>query len=96
MTTFSVTQVRARLRAVLDLVKDGHEVVLTQNGEPVAVILHPTKLKARRDMPTWGAAAARLDRLREARHARPERGAGLDPERAEQLVAEVRRARDER
>jgi prevent-host-death family protein len=95
MTTMSVTTARAQLRAILERVKEGDEVILTQNGEPVAVIVHPTRLRARRAGSSWDAASVRLDHLREARRHRPERGAGLDAARAEQLVAEVRGARDE-
>lgn len=95
MTTISVTEVRARLRAVLDLVKNGDEVVITQNGDPVAVLVHPSRLRARRAGPALDAAAARLERLHAARSRRPARGVGLAPERAQQLVDDVRWDRDE-
>lgn len=92
----SVSQVRKELRAVLDRVKQGDEVVLTQNGQAVAVLVQPERLRARRANRSWDAAAERLDRLRDARARRAGRGAGLAPGRAEELADEVRRARDER
>jgi prevent-host-death family protein len=92
----SVSEVRSQLRAVLDRVKQGDEVVLTQNGQAVAVLVHPARLRARRAGRSWDAATERLDRMRDARRRRPGRGAGLAPGRAEELADEVRRARDER
>lgn len=94
MTTLSVSEARAGLRAMLERVKRGDEVVITQNGEPVAVVVHPTRLLARRATHAWDAAAARLDGLRDARTRRYGRGVGLHPERAEQLAVDVRRDRD--
>ncbi len=91
----SVSEIRAELRAVLERVKHGDEVVITQNGDPVAVVVHPTRLKARRAGHTWDAAATRLERLRDARTTRPERGVGLQPGVAEQLTDDIRRDRDE-
>jgi prevent-host-death family protein len=95
MRTLTVSQVRANLRSALERVKNGEEIVLTQNGEAVAVLVHPSQLRARRPSPLLDAAAGRLEELQEARRRRPERGPGINATRAEQLVAELRRARDE-
>lgn len=94
MTTYTVTEARANLRSILDGVKGGDEVVLTQHGEAVAVIVHPSQLSARRS-PAVKAAAAWLHRLEDTSRRRPERGAGLSALRADQLVAELRERRDE-
>jgi prevent-host-death family protein len=94
--TITVSQARANLRAVLDRVKSGEEVVLTQNGEPVAVLVHPSQLGARRASPLLAASEDRLEQLREARDRKPDRGAGLSAARARRLVADIRAARDHR
>lgn len=96
MTTIGVSEARAQLRTLLERVKRGEEIVLTQNGQPVAVLVNPKQLRVRRAGPTLDAATARRERLAAARRERPDRGAGLHRTRAEQLVADVREARDQR
>jgi prevent-host-death family protein len=94
MTTVTVSHARAHLRSVLRQVQEGEEVVLTQSGQPIAVLLHPSQLRVRRQSPILGAGADRLELLRQARQIRPERGHGLSETHAEALVEEVRRGRD--
>lgn len=77
VTTIPVSRARASLREVLERVKQGDEVVLTQHGEPVAVLVHPAQLRARHAAPSLEAASRRLEGLEEARERRPDRGPGL-------------------
>ena len=91
MITVAVSKARSELRALLERVKAGDEVVLTQHGEPVAVLLHPSQLRARRASPRLDRAAKRLEELRSAPSPRR---AGIGPARAEELAAEVRADRD--
>lgn len=47
MTTTSLAQVKAQLSAFVDSVHGTHErVVITRNGEPVAVLIAPDDLEA--------------------------------------------------
>lgn len=94
MATIGVTELRANLRDVLDRVKRGEEVIVTQNDEAVAALLHPSKLRMRLRTPNTEAADALLERLREAVRDRPDRGVGLTSERAEAMAADLRSERD--
>lgn len=95
-TTMTVSEARAALPRVLDRVIAGEEVTITRHGQPVAVIVRPDALRARRADAALAAAAmvrAALDR-----------GAKTDlrtlptmtEERADALVAEVRSSRSSR
>ena len=95
MATLTVSEARAHLRSLLERVKDGEEIVLTQYGQAVAVLIHPSRLRDRRASAVLDAAARRLEELRAARR-HPDRGQGLSAARAEELVTEVRAARDRR
>ena len=94
MTTVTVSHARAHLRSVLQQVEEGAEVTLIQHGKPIAILLHPSQLRARRQSPILEAAANRLERLRRTRQTRPERGQGLSETQAEALIEEVRHGRD--
>lgn len=94
MATIGVTELRANLRDVLDRVKRGEEVIVTQNDEAVAALMHPSKLRMRVRTPNTEAADALLERLREAVRDRPDRGVGLTSERAEAMAADLRSERD--
>jgi len=94
MTSLSVSQARAELPALLSRVANGEEVTITRHGQPVAVLVRPEALRSRRAEPAL-AAATRLDRmLSAAREAPALPGAGITGARAEELVREVRAARD--
>ncbi len=43
-----VTQARAELPRILEMIEDGDEVTLTRHGQPVAVIVRPDTLRTRR------------------------------------------------
>ena len=88
----SVTEARAALLSLLQRVNDGEEVTITRHGRPVAVVVRPDLLRARRSTAAVEE-AHRLHRLLEEVRARP-RPAELSGERAEELVAGVRADRD--
>ena len=48
MSSMSVTEARAALPDVLDRVIAGEEVTITRHGQPVAVIVRPDTMRARR------------------------------------------------
>jgi prevent-host-death family protein len=47
-TTMTVSEARAALPQILDRILAGEEVTLTRHGQPVAVVVRPDTLRARR------------------------------------------------
>ena len=92
-TTVTASAARSSLPEILDRVRDGEEVTITRHGIPVAVVVRPDALRARRA----DAALAAADRLREVLtegRARPLDAAPLvDAARGDELVADVRASR---
>jgi len=96
MTTISVTEARASLPDIIDRVAAGDEVTITRHGQPVAVILRPDAVRARRSSPVFEQAAELHEALKRARHEPiPPRGV-ISVERAEELIKEIRAGRDSR
>jgi prevent-host-death family protein len=91
--TMTVTEARARMREALERVKAGEEVELSQNGQVIAVLVHPDKLRPRVRTANTVAAEALLHSLERTRNQRVT--ASLSAESAQDLVSEVRRQRDE-
>ena len=96
MTSMTVSEARAALPELLSRVEDGEEVTITRHGRPVAVLIRPDALRARRA----GAALDDANRVHEllteaAATALPE-GSGLTEQRAEELIREIRAGRDAR
>jgi prevent-host-death family protein len=91
--TMTVSEARAALPRILDRVLAGEEVTITRHGTPVAVVVRPDTLRARRADEALAAAAtvrAVLDRNRTSRlSSRPR----LSEARAQARAAEVRAAR---
>ena len=88
----TISEARAALPDVVRRVGAGEEVTITRHGQPVAVVVRPDALRARRaDALLAGAAAVRdeIDRGRRSRLAVPT----ITADRAEELVAGVRRDR---
>jgi antitoxin (DNA-binding transcriptional repressor) of toxin-antitoxin stability system len=95
MDALSVSEARAALPTILDRVAAGAEVTITRHGHPVAVIVRPDALRARRADAVMAAARGVQAALETGRRtARP--ATGLSVQRAEELVAEVRAAREGR
>jgi antitoxin (DNA-binding transcriptional repressor) of toxin-antitoxin stability system len=92
----SISEARAALPRVVDLVIAGHEITLTRHGKPVAVIVRPDALRARRAEAAFAAAAEIRAMLEKARHTKLDDAPGLTNEQAEALIAEIRADRDGR
>jgi antitoxin (DNA-binding transcriptional repressor) of toxin-antitoxin stability system len=93
MTQLSVSEARATLPEVLDRVERGEEVTITRYGRPVAVLLRPDAVRARR-------AEQAIDRAHEvaalvsAARERPLPAPAVSAERAQAWVDAVRSDRD--
>ena len=94
MSTMSASEARAALPELLDRVAAGDEVTITRHGRPVAVVVRPDALRARRA----GAAMAGAAMIREAvaagRASRLPSAGGVSETRAEEMIAEVRAGRE--
>lgn len=95
-TTMTVSEARAALPQVLDQVLAGDEVTITRHGTPVAVVVRPESLAARRAGTAFAAAATVRDVLERGRQAELAARPTIGARRAEALVAEVRAARSRR
>ena len=96
MTSITVSEARAGLPELLSRVDSGEEITITRHGRPVAVLVRPDVLRARRA----GAVLDDADRIHElltqAAAADLPAGPGLTAQRAEELIAEIRAGRDGR
>lgn len=94
MTTFTVTEARAKLPAIIDMVIDGQQVEITRHGRPVAVLIDPVRLRQRRLTPAVREAAWLAEVRQAAAEGRLSPGDGLAPGRADEMVAAIRADRD--
>ncbi len=89
----SVSDARAALPEILDRVQAGEEVTITRHGKPVAIVVRPDTLRARRA----DQALARAERLRQllgdGRARRLSASPALSEARAEELLADLRASR---
>lgn len=93
MTTLPLADVKARLSAVLDDVRDTHErVVITRNGRPEAVILSVSDLAALEETLDLLSTPGALEEIRAA-EAEIARGEAVGAEELRRLMDE--RARSE-
>lgn len=91
----SVSEARAALPRVLDLVIGGEEITITRHGQPVAVVVRPDALRARRAGDLLDDADA-LHQLLASHRRRPLPEHGIDEARAQELLAELGRSRQAR
>jgi prevent-host-death family protein len=94
--TMTVSKARAALPQILERVLAGEEVTITRHGEPVAVIVRPDTLRARRASERIGDADRVRELLVSSRRARLHRRPTLSEQRAEALLADVRSMRSSR
>jgi prevent-host-death family protein len=95
MSTMSASQARATLPELLDRVAAGDEVTITRHGHPVAVLVRPDALRARRAQAAIEGAALVHDALAAGRAAALSSAAGgVSAARAEELIADVRASRE--
>ncbi len=96
MTRISVSEARAQIRTLLERVERGEEITLTQHGRPVAVIIHPSQLRARRASAAFDAADRLGEDLEKARTEKRKIKPSISPHLAEELVRELRADRKHR
>ena len=95
MTTLAISEARTTLPTLVDRVQQGEEVTITRHGEPVAVLVRPDALRARRRTPAtgleeqWGKV---FDDLKH--HPVIPRPAAVPPGWADHLTAQIRADRD--
>ena len=100
MTRLNISHVRTHLREVIEQVRAGEDVEIIQNGLPVAVLVHPDRLRPRVVTPNTLRARELASQL-EAARACVAAGQPLPPlgtiraERAEELARERGRERQE-
>lgn len=93
----SVSELRARLRETIERVRQGEEVRITRSGEDAAVLVHPSRLRARRVSSVTQAADELADDLQRRRsETTPPMPGTLAKGRAEDLVDRIRSDRDAR
>lgn len=93
MPTMTVSQARAALPEILDRVLAGEEVTITRHGKAVAVVIRPDTVRVRRANQAIADAERLRDLLERGRNARLDDSSSVSADRAEQLVAQVARAR---
>jgi antitoxin (DNA-binding transcriptional repressor) of toxin-antitoxin stability system len=91
----TVSEARAALPEILSRVEGGEEVTITRHGRSVAVLVRPDALRSRRAQAAFDGAGA-VHRLLTAAAGRAPDTTGLSDARAEELIAEIRTARDAR
>jgi antitoxin (DNA-binding transcriptional repressor) of toxin-antitoxin stability system len=96
MTRISVSEARATLPDLLYRVDQGEEVTITRHGIPIAVMVRPEALRARRTSKAFEGAAEIGRRLEAARRRPRTVGRRVSSEYAKEMVAEIRAGRDAR
>jgi prevent-host-death family protein len=96
MTTMTISEARAALPRILERVSAGDEVTITRHGQPVAVIVRPDALRARRAGDRLREAERIRDLLDAARRTRLPRRGALGERPADALVEDVRATRRHR
>ena len=95
MSALTISEARASLPTLVDRVEQGEEITITRHGRPVAVLVRPDALRARRRTEVFETADRVRRLLDEARRNRP-RPANGSPGWADDLAAEIRADRDAR
>lgn len=89
----TVSEARATLPELLGRVLAGEEITLTRHGRPVAVLVRPDVLRARRAGALVSTAETVRELLEQGRTSPLTDGTGLDAGWAESLIAEVQSGR---
>lgn len=92
-TAIPASEARAVLPAILDRVQAGEEVTITRHGQPVAVVVRPDALRARRADEAMAVADRLRDILAEGRARDLRDKPPIEAARADELLAEVRASR---
>ncbi|MBA3236268.1 MAG: type II toxin-antitoxin system prevent-host-death family antitoxin [Chloroflexi bacterium] len=94
--TMTVSKARAALPQILQRVLAGEEVTITRHGEPVAVVVRPDTLRARRASEQMSDADRVRDLIANSRQAKLNLRPTLSEQRADELLADVQAARSRR
>jgi prevent-host-death family protein len=94
MLSVTVTEARARMREVLEHVKTGEEVEFSQNGQVVAVLVHPSKWRRPVRTPNTLASEELMANFKRLKQEKTIPTMSLKKGRADQLVQELRLERD--
>lgn len=96
MATMTASEARAALPEILNRVLAGEEITVTRHGKPVAVVIHPDRLRSRRADEAFAEADRVRDLLQQGRQTRLRSRPTIREERAEALIAGVRSGRADR
>jgi prevent-host-death family protein len=94
--TMTVSKARAALPQILERVHAGEEVTITRHGEPVAVVVRPDTLRARRASEQLRDADRVRDLIASGRRATLHPRPTLSERQADELLADVQAARSHR
>ncbi len=94
--TMTVSKARAALPQILERVLAGEEVTITRHGHPVAVVVRPDMLRARRAGERLSEAHRVRDLIASARQAQLGPRPALSKSQADALLADVQAARSNR
>jgi prevent-host-death family protein len=94
--TMTVSKARAALAQILERVLAGDEITITRHGEPVAVIVRPDTLRARRASDRFRDATTVRDVIASGRQAKLRPRPALTEQQAEALLADLQAARSSR
>jgi prevent-host-death family protein len=92
-TTITVSKARAALPQILERVHAGEEVTITRHGEPVAVVVRPDTLRARRAGERLSDAERVRDLVAGGRQAKLRSRPALSQRQADALLADVQASR---
>ncbi|MBO0730745.1 MAG: type II toxin-antitoxin system Phd/YefM family antitoxin [Acidimicrobiaceae bacterium] len=92
-TSMTVSEARAALPRLLDRVGAGEEVTITRHGRPVAVLVRPDTLRARRADQALAAATGVREALERGRRTPLSARPPLRQEWADTLIDEIHAAR---
>ena len=96
MSSLTISEARAALPELLRRVEDGEEITITRHGWPVAVLVRPDVLRARRAERVMADAEEIHQMLSSARGRPLPDAGGVSAERADELIADVRTGRQTR
>ncbi|MDO5067523.1 MAG: type II toxin-antitoxin system prevent-host-death family antitoxin [Propionibacteriaceae bacterium] len=94
MPTVPMEIARQTFAEQLARVEAGEQVEITKHGKVAAVLVHPSALSARRAASAWS--TDQIASLLNQARTKPIPAQGLSPERADELVAEIRAERSAR
>jgi prevent-host-death family protein len=94
--TVTVSKARAALPQILQRVLAGEEVTITRHGEPVAVVVRPDTLRARRASQRLIEADRMRDLIASGRRAKLRPRPSLSEQQADALLADVQASRSSR